>query len=185
MAFTHCGVGLGSTSLQNTISTLIAQNALKVPSTSSTNILKPQFLLNETSAESWIPFSGLSKLSFICLGSTAEPYFQTAIEFYQQLIDVSGQNGQLFIAHIESEASKMIKNTYNGTNGDATVYPTTAQWKNEIITRLIDDVCEINYKPFEANLNCGEYHKLESPIIIWPSPMVGFTQQKIQQIFQI
>lgn len=172
MAFTHCGVGLGATSLQNTISTLITQNASKVPSSSSSsNMLKPQFLLNETSSENWIPFSGLSKLSFICLGSTAEPYFQTAIELYQQLLDVSGQKGQLFVAHIESESSKVIKSTYNG---DAMVFPTTNQWKNEIITRLIDDMCETNYKPFEAILNCGEYHKLESPIIIWPSPMVCF-----------
>lgn len=175
MVFTHCGVGLGTTSLQNTISTLIAQNASKVASasssSSSTNMLKPQFLLNETPGESWIPFSGLSKLSFICLGSTAEPYFQTAIELYQQLMDVSGQKGQLFIAHIESESSKVTKNTYNG---DTAAFPTTKQWKNEIITRLIDDMCDVNYKPFEGILNCGEYHKLEAPIIIWPSPLVGF-----------
>ncbi|XP_055325567.1 integrator complex subunit 14-like [Sitodiplosis mosellana] len=168
VAFTHCGVGLGTTSLHSTISTLIAQNASKAAPTSSTNMPKPQFLQNETSSESWIPFSGLSKLSFICLGSTAEPYFQTAIELYQQLLDVSGQKGQLFVAHVESEASKVIKSTYNG---DAAAFPTTSQWKNEIITRLIDEMCEINYKPFEAILNCGEYHKLESPIVIWPSPM--------------
>lgn len=82
---------------------------------------------------------------------------------------MSGQKGQLFVAHIEPETSK-IKNTYNG---EATaVFPTTKQWKREIITRLIVDMCETNYKPFEAILNCGEYYKLESPITIWPAPIV-------------
>lgn len=170
MVFTHCGVGLGVTSLQSTITNLTAQNASKASSTpSSSNMLStnPQFLLNDVSRDSWIPFSSLSKLSFICLGSTVEPYFQHAIELYQQLLDVTGQKGQLFIAHIESENGG--KSTYNG---DAVTYPTITQWKSEIITHLIEELCEANYKPFEATLNGGEYHKLDSPVIIWPAPTV-------------
>lgn len=172
VVFTHCGVGLGATSLQTTIANLIAQNATKAASASasnSSNLLNQPFLLNETSNDSWIPFSNLSKLSFICLGSTAESYFLNAIEIYQQFLDVSGQKGQLFIAHTEADPNKIIKNSYNG---DASIYPTTSQWKNEIINRLIEEMCEINYKPFEATLSCGEYHNLESPITIWPTPMV-------------
>lgn len=176
MVFTHCGVGLGKTSVQNTIANLTVKNATKaaaaIASTSSTNMLSmaPQFLLNETPSDSLTPFSGLSKLNFICIGSTFESYFQTAIELYQQFLDVSGQQGELFVAHSGPETNKFPK---NALNGHQTTLPTTSQWQNEIMPHIIDDVCDINYKPFEAMLNCGEYHKLESPIIIWPTPMVS------------
>lgn len=133
--------------------------------------INPQYLLNETPSENWIPFSSMSKLNFVCLGTTADSYFQNAIELYQQFLDLSGQKGQLFIAHIETESNKAIKHTYNG---DGVVFPTTLQWKSEIIPQIVNDVYEINYKPFEATLNCGEYHKLESPILIWPTPMVRY-----------
>lgn len=178
MVFTRCGLGLGKTSLQDTISNLTVQKASKAAaaaaaaSTSSSNMLTmaPQFLLNETPSDSWIPFSSLSKLSFICIGSTTELYFQSATEIYQQFLDVSGQKGQLFLAHIESETNEINKNAHNG---DAVSLPTTSQWHSEIMTHLIEEMCEANYKPFEAVLNCGEYHKLESPILIWPTPMVS------------
>lgn len=177
--FTQCGVGLGKTSLATTISNLTVQNASKAASpSSSSNLmpLTPQFLLNETPNENWIPISSLSKLNFVCLGTTSESYFQNAIELYQQFLDQSGQKGQLFIAHIESEPNKSIKNGYNG---DGVQFPTTSQWKKEFIPQVINDVFDINYKPFEANLNCGEYHKLESPILIWPTPMVRMPTQFI------
>lgn len=177
VVFTHCGVGLGKTSVQNTIANLTVKNATKaaaaaaIASTSATSVLSmaPQFLLNETPSDSSAPFSGLSKLNFICIGSTSDSYFQTAIELYQQFLDVSGQKGELFVAHIESESNKYLKNAYNG---DRITFPTTSQWQNEIMPLIIEEFCEINYKPFEATLNCGEYHKLESPIIIWPTPLV-------------
>lgn len=133
--------------------------------------MTPQFLLNDTPSDSSTPFSGLSKLNFICIGSTAESYFQTAIELYQQFLDLSGQKGQLFIAHCEAEANKVNKNTYS--NGDRASIPTASQWQTEIIPHLIEEMSELNYKPFEAVLNGGEYHKLESPIIIWPAPVVS------------
>lgn len=175
VVFTHCGVGLGKTSVQNAIINLTVKNATKaaaaIASTSSTNMLSmaPQFLLNETPSDSSTPFSGLNKLNFICIGSTFDPYFQTAIDLYQQFLDVSGQKGELFVAHIEPESNKYTKNVYNGIT-----FPTALQWQNEIMPHLIEEFCEINYKPFEAMLNCGEYHKLESPIIIWPTPMASF-----------
>lgn len=128
-------------------------------------------MLNDTSNDSWIPISNLSKLSFVCLGSTTDSYFQNALDLYQQFLDLSGQKGQLFIAHIESETNKVIKHTYNG---DGSAILTAAQWKNDIIPHIIEEVCESNYKPFEAVLYCGEYHKLESPITIWPTPMVCY-----------
>lgn len=170
--FTRCGIGLGSTSLQNTITSITAQNASKAASTASSSnslSINPQYLLNETSSDDWIPFSNLSKLSFMCLGSTAEPYFLSATELYQQFLNESGQKGQLFIAHTETDASKITKNIKNGEGA----FPITKEWKNEIINHLIEEMCEINYKPFEAVLNCGEYHRLESPVLIWPTPMVS------------
>lgn len=171
--FTNCGVGLGKTSVQSSITNLVAQNATKAAnaSTSTSNMLSmtPQFLLNDTPSDSSSPFSGLTKLNFICIGSTTESYFQAAIELYQQFLDLSGQNGQLFIAHRETDTNK-IKNGYNG---DKISIPTTAQWQNDIMPQLIENMSDVNYKPFEAVLNCGEYHKLESPIIIWPTPMVS------------
>lgn len=181
-------MGLGKTSVQNAIANWTVKNATKaaaaaaMASTSSTNMLSmvPQFLLNETPSDNLTPFSGLSKLNFICLGSTCDPYFQSAIELYQQLLDVSGQKGELFVAHIETDANKYPKNEQNGGEngggggGDRLAFPSLSQWQNEILPHLIDDFCEVNYKPFEAILNCGEYHKLESPIILWPTPLVNF-----------
>lgn len=172
--FTNCGVGLGKTSIQSSITNLAAQNATKAAnastSTSNTLSMTPQFLLNDTPSDCSSPFSGLTKLNFICIGSTTESYFQAAIEQYQQFLDLSCQNGQLFIAHCESEPNKVMKNGYNG---DKTSIPTTVQWQNEIMPHLIENMSDVNYKPFEAVLNCGEYHKLESPIIIWPTPKVS------------
>lgn len=184
VVFTHCGVGLGKTSVQNAIANWTVKNATKaaaaaaMASTSSTNMLSmaPQFLLNETPSDNMTPFSGLSKLNFICIGSTCDPYFQAAIELYQQLLDVSGQKGELFVAHTETETNKHMPktNALNGSGGvDRITFPTMSQWQNEILPHIIEEFCEINYKSFEAILNCGEYYKLESPIIIWPTPLVN------------
>lgn len=174
MVFTNGGVGLGKTSIQTSITNLIAQNATKAAttSTSTSNMLSmtPQFLLNDTPSDSTSPFSGLSKLNFVCIGSTTESYFQAAIELYQQFLELSNQKGQLFIAHCEQDTHNNMRNGYNG---DKTSIPTTLQWQNDILPHLIDELCEVNFKPFAAVLKCGEYHKLESNIVIWPTPMVN------------
>lgn len=171
VVFTHCGIGLGTTSLQNTIINLKAKNASKKATTSnSSSSTSPQFLLNDLTNEN-SPYKNLNKLSLICIGSTSDPYFQYAIDLYQQFLEISKQNGQLFIAHTESDNTKLMRSTYNGNDANASL--TSLQWKNEIIPNLINNMCEVNYKPFEAILNCGEYHKLESPILIWPNPMVS------------
>lgn len=168
LVFTHCGIGLGKTSLQTTIFNLKARAALKSASTSKASTpVPPQFLLNDTTNQSWIPFSNLSKLSFICLGSINDTYFQSAIEMYQQFLDISGQSGELFIAHTESD-----KTNKNILNGDC--IPTPLQWKSELIPKLIESMCDVNYKPFEAILNTGSYHKLESSVLIWPTPLVSY-----------
>lgn len=87
-------------------------------------------------------------------------------------MDVSAQNGQLFVAGSDAvdSSKKLIK---NGFGGEANAQlPTIVQWKVDIMPQLIDKMCEINYKRFEAVLKCGGYHKLEAAIIIWPPPKV-------------
>lgn len=73
---------------------------------------------------------------------------------YQNMLDFSGQSGQIYTAKVP-----------NGSSDED--HFLTRQMVNEMINR----VCETNYKQFEAVLNCGNYFKLESPIIIWPSPL--------------
>ena len=70
------------------------------------------------------------------------------MNLYQQLLDVSKQNGQLFIPKLH-EKSSMERG----------------------VQKMFKHMCEVNYKPFEGILNCGSYFKLESPIYLWPEPM--------------
>jgi hypothetical protein len=71
------------------------------------------------------------------------------MNLYQQLLDISKQNGQIFIpkssenhSSIERSVMKMFKNMF-----------------------------ETNFKPFEAVLNIGSYFRLESvPISLYPEP---------------
>lgn len=119
----------------------------------------------DPSQESILPFSYTCKLSFICLGSTEDPYFQTAIKLYQELLDVSGQKGFLFVPKRKSDVD-YVKKDEKITNTS----PLTAQSTNDLILKM----CETNYKQFEAVLKCGGYFKLESVINIWPPPLVSF-----------
>lgn len=153
LVFTHCGLGLGSTSLPATIRKLKLRGSNPVKNSPSA--------MDEdtTSNENWIPFVSSCKLNFICIGSPLDTYFQQAIKVYQEFLDVSGQKGQLYITKPENDSDSL---------------PTSAQWKYEIIQSLVNRLCEHNFKPFEATLKCGGYQRLEGPIIIWPSPMVRF-----------
>lgn len=140
------------------------------------NTVQPNFLnispqkaarAEDSSEHDWIPFSDLSKLSFVCIGHHSDYYYVQAVKLYQQLLDVSGQKGQLFTS-IDTNSKK--------ENGSADITsdksPSPNQWRNEIIQKIIDKLCDANYKSFEAELNCGGYNKLNAPIIIWPAPMV-------------
>lgn len=107
------------------------------------------------------------------MGHTTDTYFQQALSIYQEFADVSEQHGQLFVAAsgaIDS-TKKLPKNVFGG-DGSAQL-PTIAQWKSDIVPQLIDKMCEINYKRFEAVLKCGGYHKLEAAVIIWPPQKVS------------
>lgn len=186
LVFTHCGIGLGPTSVPQLIEDLKAKALLNAKSTPNQATSSPQKSISSESSSNcdWIPFSNSSKLSFICLGHITDTYFQQALKIYQEFMDVSAQHGQLFVT--ASDAGDSSKNlSKNVFGGDASAQlPSTAQWKSEIMPQLIDKMCETNYKRFEAVLKCGGYHKLEAAIIIWPSPKVksrNHSHQRIQQ----
>lgn len=175
LVFTHCGIGLGPTSVPQLIEDLKAKAMLSAKSTPNQATSSPQKSIAADSLSNcdWIPFSNSSKLSFICLGHTTDTYFQQALKMYQEFVDVSAQHGQLFVAASDANDStkKLHKNVFGG---DASAQlPTIAQWKSDIVPQLIDKMCEINYKRFEAVLKCGGYHRLEAAIIIWPPPKVS------------
>lgn len=119
---------------------------------------------NDPSQGIILPFSYTSKLSFICLGSTEDPYFQTAVKLYQELLDVSGQKGFLFIPKRKSDVDYVKKEEKTAASSPLSV---------QSITDLIAKMCETNFKQFEAVLKCGGYFKLESLINIWPPPLVS------------
>lgn len=70
------------------------------------------------------------------------------MNLYQQLLDVTKQKGQLFVPKT-SESKTLNERT---------------------VIKMFKQMCEVNYKPFEAVLNIGSYYKLESPISLFPEP---------------
>lgn len=147
LVFTDCGIGFGTTSLKTTIANL--------------KLLK---LKKESLDTACLPFSYSSKLSFVCLGTLNDSYYQHAIKLYQELLDVSNQKGALFLPK-KRDDNDFIKKEDNSE-------PSVSDIQGKIVSEMIIQMCETNYKPFEAVLKCGGYAKLESPIIIWPPPLV-------------
>lgn len=146
--FTDGGIGFGGTSLKTTIANL---------------------KLNKSKTENrpdCLPFSQSSKLSFICLNSPSDPYTQFALTLYQELLDVSGQNGQIFVPKsIDDHMMTDVAKKEDRTEANLMIA------HGQIVHELIVKVCDSNYKQFEAVLVCGGYIKLESPVIIWPPPL--------------
>lgn len=164
VVFTDCGIGLGPSSIPNLIASLESKSQKeKLVNVEPTFLnISPQKAARaeDSSVHDWIPFSDLSKLSFVCIGHQSDSYYEQALKLYQQLLDVSAQKGQLFTS------------TDLNASTDSSV-PTPLQWRNDILQKIIEKLCQSNYKPFESELNCGGYHKLKAPIIIWPAPMVS------------
>jgi hypothetical protein len=95
-----------------------------------------------------LPLGCPSKFSVMCLGnSDDDPGFKYGMNLYQQLLDVSKQKGQLFVPRVSDK-------TLN----------------ERCIVKMFKQMCEVNYKPFEAVLNMGSYFKLESPVSLFPEP---------------
>lgn len=143
LVFTDCGIGFGQTSLRSTIATLRKHKE-------ATEIVDTPTMC--------LPFTFASKLSFMCLGQPEDPYFCSALALYQELLDVSGQKGELFVP-----AEIVVQQSAERSSLAGIVF-------RNLVTRM----CETNYKPFEAMLKCGGYARLECAVSIWPPPTVRF-----------
>lgn len=137
IVFTDCGIGFGQTSIRTTIASLRSGKSDAIQTSMC------------------LPFTFNSKLSFVCIAQPEEAYVRQAISLYQELLDVSGQNGELFVSKPSQGKEKPM------ILGD------------EMIRDLVNRLCEANYKPFSAVLKCGAYAKLECGVSIWPKPMVS------------
>lgn len=71
------------------------------------------------------------------------------MQLYQQLLDISKQKGQLFVPRPSDNKSLNERS----------------------VVKMFKQMCEVNYKPFEAVLNMGSYFKLESPVSLFPEPI--------------
>lgn len=95
-----------------------------------------------------LPLGLPSKFSILCLGNPDDdPGFKYGMNLYQQLLDVTKQKGQLFTPRL---TDKLLT--------------------ERCIVKMFKQMCEVNYKPYEAVLNMGSYFKLESPVSLFPEP---------------
>lgn len=85
-------------------------------------------------------------------------------KLYQQLLDVSGQNGQVFIPKLKNLS---IEDPIGDDNDEF-----SKQLNRKCVQELFENMCEQNYKQFEATLRCGGYFRLDGAITIWPAPLV-------------
>lgn len=154
LVFTDCGIGLNATCLEKSIFTLRA-------------------ITTGLGAElHWTSFADATKISFVCIGDTNDLYFQRAIKLYQEFLDIISPKGSLFMPTQDEFSSEIngdiiIKKRKLDKNSE---YFTECILNLESFAAAIERLCSTNYGRFEATLKCGEYFKLESPIIIWPSP---------------
>lgn len=165
LVFTDCGIGIGASSVKSLIETLKGHRDHK-----RTNVLG---ITEENSP--CLPFSMTSKLSFVCLGNPDDLYYQQSTRLYQELFELSGQKGQLFLAPkrvvvVDQVSDESIDDTIK-LQSDVTVVRT-----------MITAMCETNYKQFEATLKCGGFGKLETPINIWPPPLVSLNANNENQL---
>lgn len=151
LVFTDCGIGFGPKSLRTTIATLRNQRDTNGTVGTPTTMC--------------LPFTFTSKLSFMCIGQPEDPYFRGALVLFQELLDVSGQKGELFVP-------ADIGSGDNNTCSDAT--KKLPSLSASVLRKLVTRMCETNYKPFEAMLKCGGYARLECAVSIWPPPTVRF-----------
>jgi hypothetical protein len=92
------------------------------------------------------------------------------------LLDISGQKGLLYIPKTtEAGHETRKKSTDNGNESSASTsdgFNIKTHLTERSVKRLFKQMAEANFKAFEATLNCGSYFKLESPISLYPQPLV-------------
>uniref|UniRef100_A0A1Y9HAP9 Integrator complex subunit 14 n=1 Tax=Anopheles farauti TaxID=69004 RepID=A0A1Y9HAP9_9DIPT len=185
---TDCGVGMGPSSLKNTIINIQTYKAACVTAAAAAAAAATVSEASKTSGASggssaatvpqpsdnqWVGFSYPSKLSFMCLGSLAtDSAFRCGTKLYQQLLDVSGQKGQLFIPrmkmkHEEAAGDEASSPASTGDDGEDILRQLTRTSSLE----AFETMCDTNYRQFEATLRCGGYFRLEDPITVWPAPL--------------
>lgn len=167
LVFTDGGIGLGSTSLAKTIDNIRQTKSSAAIIDKDTSV---------AAAVPCLPLSPSSKISFILFGNMSESYFQKSKRLYQDLLDASGQKGTVFVPPVTTSSTKArdeIVTIKNENNDEKTaVVPSAGNVQSQMMTELVQQVCESSYKQFEAVLKCGGYAKLESAITIWPPPLV-------------
>uniref|UniRef100_A0A1Y9IW43 Integrator complex subunit 14 n=1 Tax=Anopheles minimus TaxID=112268 RepID=A0A1Y9IW43_9DIPT len=179
---TDCGVGMGPSSLKNTIINLqsykAACAAAATAAAATSDGSKTTGTVGSNSAaipapgeNQWVGFSYPSKLSFMCLGSlSTDSAFRCGTKLYMQLLEVSGQKGQLFIPRMKMKQEE---------SGGSETPPTTGDDSEDVMRQLtrasalesFATMCDINYRQFEATLRCGGYFRLEEPVTVWPAPL--------------
>lgn len=152
IVFSDCGIGLNNTCLEKSI------KQLRLGSEAANGL-------------QWTSFASENKLSFVCLGDINELYFQRAVDLYQEFADVITKNGFLFIPSCDDVTVEQ--------NGDVLKkrrlekipeYPGECALSLQSFASAVEKLCTVNYGRFEATLKCGDYFKLEAPIVLWPSP---------------
>ncbi|XP_058067042.1 integrator complex subunit 14 [Anopheles bellator] len=196
ICITDCGVGMGPSSLKNTIINIQnwkaqcggAGTALpaSVVDTNGTTDSGKGGTAPQPPDNLWVGFAYPCKLSFMCLGSLAtDSAFRYGTKLYQQLLDVSGQRGQLFFPRVKHDESLDESALGDATSEQASVgcddaggtsHQQQQQQQRQIMTRtsvleMFDAMCDTNYRAFDATLRCGSYFRLEGPIVVWPAPL--------------
>uniref|UniRef100_A0A240PK97 Integrator complex subunit 14 n=1 Tax=Anopheles epiroticus TaxID=199890 RepID=A0A240PK97_9DIPT len=184
---TDCGVGLGPSSLKNTIINIQTYKAACVAAAAAATAAAAtdgsklaaavigggvsSASIPQPSENQWVGFSYPSKLSFMCLGSLAtDSAFRCGTKLYQQLLDVSGQKGQLFIPRMKMKHEESAGDEASAITGDDGE-DMLRQLTRTSALEAFETMCDINYRQFEATLRCGGYFRLEDPITVWPAPL--------------
>uniref|UniRef100_A0A240PJY4 Integrator complex subunit 14 n=1 Tax=Anopheles atroparvus TaxID=41427 RepID=A0A240PJY4_ANOAO len=181
---TDCGVGMGPSSLKNTIINIQnykAACAAAVAAATAEGVKDATggvaaAVLPQPSDNQWVGFAYPSKLSFVCLGSLAtDSAFRCGTKLYQQLLDASGQKGQLFVPRLRPDepvpsVDESVSPADNGCD-DAIAGAFRSQLTKASAMEAFETMCETNYRQFEATLRCGGYFRLEEPVIVWPAPL--------------
>uniref|UniRef100_A0A1I8PBR1 Integrator complex subunit 14 n=1 Tax=Stomoxys calcitrans TaxID=35570 RepID=A0A1I8PBR1_STOCA len=149
IVFTDCGLGFGSTSL-----TTFLQN----------------YIGKEQEADySWVKALKPVKWNFICLGVHGDSYFTRALGVYQQMLDLTGIKGQLYMTKAPKDAENADAATSEPLKTAITGHK--SELGRTAMFEMIEKLCDANYKPYEVLLKCGGYFRLECPVLLWPPPL--------------
>lgn len=148
LVFSDCGIGMNATSVEKAYHNMRALTG------------------TPAAAQHWTSYSNATKISFVCVGDTSDQYFQRSIQLYQDFVELVSPKGCIFVPRLDDGLE------VNGDVGKKRKldHPTESSLNSETFKNMIERMCTVNYGRFEATLKCGDYFKLESPVIVWPAP---------------